>query len=55
MKELNIDISGHTSDSIQYLDKGIDIVITVCDNADQVCPNFPGNVERLHWSIDDPF
>ena len=38
-----------------YLDKGIDIVITVCDNAEQVCPNFPGNVERLHWSIDDPF
>ena len=56
MKELNIDISGHTSDSINhYLDKGIDIVITVCDNAEQVCPNFPGNVERLHWSIDDPF
>ena len=56
MKELNIDISGHTSDSIhQYLDKGIDIVITVCDNADQVCPIFPGNVERIHWSIDDPF
>ena len=37
MKELNIDISGHTSDSIHhYLDKGIDIVITVCDNAEQV-------------------
>ena len=56
MKELNIDISGHTSDSINhYLDKGIDIVITVCDNEEKVCPNFPGNVERLHWSIDDPF
>ena len=56
MKELNIDISNHTSDSIhQYLDEGIDIVITVCDNADQVCPIFPGNVKRLHWSIDDPF
>ena len=56
MKELNIDISDHTSDSIhQYLDEGIDIVITVCDNADQVCPIFPGNVKRLHWSIDDPF
>ena len=30
-------------------------MITVCDNADQVCPIFPGNVERIHWSIDDPF
>ena len=55
MKELNIDISDHTSDSIhQYLDESIDIVITVCDNADKVCPIFPGNVKRLHWSIDDP-
>jgi len=37
------------------LDYGIDIVITVCDNANLVCPTFPLNVERIHWSIDDPF
>ena len=56
MKELSIDISDHTSDSIsQYLDKHIDIVITVCDEANKVCPVFPGNAERIHWSIDDPF
>ena len=56
MEEIGIDISHHKSDHIdKYLDKGIDIVITVCDNANKLCPIFPGNVERLHWSIDDPF
>ena len=56
MEELGIDISKHTSDHIDdYLNKGIDIVITVCDNANSACPTFPENVERIHWSIDDPF
>ena len=56
MKELNIDISEHTSDSIDcYIDIGMDIVITVCDNANKVCPNFLGEVQRTHWSISDPF
>jgi len=56
MEEWKIDISHHTSDPIDYyLDKGIDTVITVCDNANQACPTFPGDVERLHWSIKDPF
>ena len=56
MEEIGIDISHHKSDHIdEYLDKGIDIAITVCDNANKLCPLFPGNIERLHWSIDDPF
>ena len=56
MEEIGIDISNHTSDPISnYLNKKIDTVITVCDNAKQVCPNFPGKVEKIHWSIEDPF
>tara|TARA_B100000676_G_C17576404_1_gene579814 strand:- start:182 stop:601 length:420 start_codon:yes stop_codon:yes gene_type:complete len=56
MEEIGIDISHHTSDLIDhYLKTGIEIVITVCDNANEICPIFPGDVERLHWSIDDPF
>ena len=56
MEEIGIDISKHTSDHIdEYLNKGINIVITVCDNAKNVCPIFPENVKLIHWSIDDPF
>lgn len=56
MKEVGIDISGHTSDPIDdYLYLGIDVVITVCDSAKQICPIFPGDTTHIHWSIDDPF
>ncbi|MDC1032323.1 arsenate reductase ArsC [Candidatus Marinimicrobia bacterium] len=56
MEEIGIDISKHTSDHIDdYMNKDIDIVITVCDNANNVCPLFPENTKRIHWSIDDPF
>lgn len=56
MKEINIDISRHTSDPIdKYFGHGIDYVITLCDNAKEFCPTFPGNAKNVHWSIDDPF
>ena len=56
MEEIGIDISKHTSDHIDdYMNKDIDIVITVCDNANNVCPLFPENTKCIHWSIDDPF
>ncbi len=56
MEELGIDIRGQTSDDVNdFLDAGIDVVISVCDHAAQTCPTFPGQVERIHWSIKDPF
>ena len=49
MEEIGLDISKHTSDHIDdYLNKDIDIVITVCDNANNICPTFPESVERIH-------
>ncbi|MFA5669848.1 MAG: arsenate reductase ArsC [Balneolaceae bacterium] len=56
MKEIGIDISGHTSDSVEkYLGDEWDYVITVCDGANEVCPVFAGNVKhRLHIGFEDP-
>jgi arsenate reductase (thioredoxin) len=55
MKELGIDISGQTSKTIESLgDRKFDYAITVCDNANEACPIFPGGTRRLHWSFDDP-
>lgn len=55
MKELGIDISGQTSKTIASLgDRNFEWAITVCDNAKEACPMFPGSTRRLHWSFDDP-
>ena len=55
MKEIGIDISGHVSKHMnEFLNRKVDTVITVCGNADQACPMFPGQVNRYHWGFDDP-
>ncbi|MFW6353014.1 MAG: arsenate reductase ArsC [Verrucomicrobiota bacterium] len=53
--EIGIDVSAHTSKHLdQFLDAGIDTVITVCDHANEACPVFPGTVNRHHWGFEDP-
>jgi len=55
MAEDQIDISGHTSNHVdEYAKIDFDAVITVCDNANEACPFFPGNVERFHFNFPDP-
>jgi arsenate reductase len=55
MHEIGIDISGHRSKSIdEFLGQDLDTVITVCDNAKESCPVFPGKTRRLHWPFEDP-
>jgi len=55
MREIGIDISGHTSKHMEeFLGRKVDTVITVCGNADQACPMFPGQVNRYHWPFEDP-
>ncbi len=55
MKEVGIDISAHRSKSVEeFAGQHFDVLITVCDNARETCPVFPGAPERLHWSYPDP-
>ena len=55
MREIGIDISGHHSKSVdEFLGQEFDYVITVCDHANEKCPIFPGKVQRIHWSFEDP-
>ena len=55
MAEIGIDISDHTSKHLnEFLERDVHTVITVCDNANQVCPVFPAQVEKHHWPFEDP-
>jgi arsenate reductase (thioredoxin) len=55
MRELGIDISGHRSKSVdEFIGQHFDYVLTVCDNAKESCPIFPGKTVRIHQSFDDP-
>ena len=55
MQELGIDISGHRSKSVEdFTGREFDYVLTVCDNAKESCPVFPGHANRLHCNFEDP-
>jgi arsenate reductase len=55
MAEDHIDISAHTSNQVdEYMDIPFNYVITVCDNANEACPFFPGRVKRFHQNFPDP-
>ena len=55
LAELGIDISHHTSKHMnEFLERDIHTVVTVCGNAEQACPTYPGQLNRYHWGFDDP-
>jgi arsenate reductase len=55
MDEVGVDISGQESKTLErYLREPFDYVITVCDDANEACPVFPGAKNRRHWSLPDP-
>jgi arsenate reductase len=55
LAEIGVDISANRSKSVEeFVDKEIDYVLTVCDNAQENCPYFPAKTKMIHYSFDDP-
>jgi arsenate reductase len=55
MEEVGVDLRSHTSKTFdRFLGEPWDYVITVCDQAAERCPVFPGRARRVHWSFEDP-
>jgi arsenate reductase len=55
MREVGIDISGHRAKHLDaFAGQTFDYVLTVCDNANEMCPVYPGTTHRLHHNFDDP-
>ncbi len=56
MKEIGIDISANTpKPTDKFMEEAFDMVITVCGNAKDNCPTFPGAPVHHHWPFDDPY
>jgi arsenate reductase (thioredoxin) len=48
-------VRNHRGNNLEeFVTENVETVITVCGNADQVCPTFPGQMNRHHWGFDDP-
>ena len=55
LAEIGLPVDNLSSKSLEpFLGQPIDLVVTVCGNADQACPTFPGAQQRLHWPFPDP-
>ena len=55
MREVGVDISGQSGNHVdEFLDQNVDVVITVCDDANEKCPTFSAAARREHWSFGDP-
>lgn len=55
MHEIGIDISGYRAKSVsEFINRKFDYIITVCDNARQTCPVFPGKYQKISWDLEDP-
>jgi arsenate reductase len=54
MREVRIDISGQRAKDVNEIEGPPDVVITLCDEARESCPFFPGSPRYLHWNLPDP-
>lgn len=55
LRDMNIDVRRQRSKHVdEFAGQTFDVVVTLCDSARELCPVFPGDPERIHWSFPDP-